>query len=106
MTFKDHEPPGGRAESAFDEEPRPLPRGGVSTWPARGADAVRRYLKEIGRFPVLSAKQEAEIGRRIEAGQLALRRALAQVPIVVDHLLEVGEKLRRREIAPEDVIVL
>ncbi|MBI2160022.1 MAG: hypothetical protein HYU25_06560 [Candidatus Rokubacteria bacterium] len=42
----------------------------MSAWPARGADAVRRYLKEIGRFPVLTAKQEAEIGRRIEAGQL------------------------------------
>ncbi|MBI4271466.1 MAG: sigma-70 family RNA polymerase sigma factor, partial [Candidatus Rokubacteria bacterium] len=55
---------------------------------------------------VLTAKQEAEIGRRIEAGQLALRRALAQVPIAVDHLLEVGEKLRRDEIALEAVIVL
>ncbi len=78
----------------------------MSAWPARGADAVRSYLREIGRFSVLTAKQEAEIGRRIEAGQLALRRALAQVPIAVDHLIEVGEKLRRGEIAPEDVIVL
>jgi len=78
----------------------------MSPWPARGADAVRRYLKEIGRFPVLTAKQEAEIGRRIEAGQLVLRRALAQVPIAGDHLLGVGEKLRRGAIAPEEVIVL
>ena len=105
MTFREYEPSTGPAESAFDKKPRPLPREGMSAGPAQDSDLVRRYLKEITRFPLLSAKQEAQIGRRVEAAQLELRRALAQVPIALDRLLEVGEALRRGEIAPQDVIV-
>ena len=45
--------------------------------PTKGEDPVRLYLKEIGKVPLLTARQEVEIGRRIEVGQIALRRALA-----------------------------
>ena len=45
--------------------------------PSKGEDPVRLYLKEIGKVPLLTARQEVEIGRRIEVGQIALRRALA-----------------------------
>jgi len=34
-------------------------------------DPVRAYLRQIGRVPLLTAEQEAEIGRRIEAGLYA-----------------------------------
>jgi hypothetical protein len=39
-------------------------------------DPVRLYFKEIGKVPLLTAAGEVQIGRRIEAGQVALRRAL------------------------------
>ncbi len=72
----------------------------------RGEDPVRLYLKEIGKVRLLTAAQEVEIGRRIEVGQIALRRTLAGIPMAVEALLEVGDHLRRAEIPADDVIVL
>ena len=73
---------------------------------SKGEDPVRLYLKEIGRVPLLTAKQEVEIGRRIEVGQIALRRALAGIPMAVRALGEVGDRLRRGDMAADEVIVL
>src|SRR5262245_18765366 len=41
--------------------------------PTEGEDPVRIYLKEIGKVRLLTARQEVEIGQRIEAGQIKLR---------------------------------
>src|SRR5205085_4231304 len=74
--------------------------------PSKGEDPVRLYLKEIGKVPLLTARQEVEIGRRIEVGQIALRRALAGIPMAVRALADVGDRLRREEIPADDVMVL
>jgi RNA polymerase primary sigma factor len=74
--------------------------------PTRGEDPVRLYLKEIGKVPLLTAEQEVTIGRRIEVGQIALRRALAGIPMAVQMLLEVGDRLRHAQMPADDVIVL
>jgi RNA polymerase primary sigma factor len=87
------------------EEPRPVRQVDLAA-PAKGEDPVRLYLKEIGKVPLLTADQEVEIGRRIEVGQIQLRRALAGIPMAVGVLLEIGDRLRRNEIAADDVIVL
>ena len=49
-----------------------------ATAAAADADPVRDYLKQIGRVPGLSAEQEAELTRQIEAGRQAEAR-LAEV---------------------------
>src|SRR3989475_2009989 len=88
------ETPGALEEEA-EETPRPEPlEAGASP---RGEDPVRLYLKEIGKVPLLTAAQEGQIGRRIEVGQIALRRTLAGIPMAGEALLEVGDKLRRGE---------
>jgi RNA polymerase primary sigma factor len=73
---------------------------------ARTEDPVRLYLKEIGRVRLLSAADEVRIGRRIEHGQIALRRALAAIPMIVRRLVEIAEGVRDGNLAPDAVIVL
>jgi RNA polymerase primary sigma factor len=74
--------------------------------PSAEEDPVRIYLHDIGRVRLLTARQEVEIGQRIEAGQIALRRALAGVPMIVRELLALGDRLRAGEVDRTDVIVL
>jgi RNA polymerase primary sigma factor len=71
-----------------------------------GEDPVRIYLKEIGKVPLLTAAQEVSIGRRIEVGQIALRRALGGIPAVVARLLAFMERVRRGEMPADDLILL
>src|SRR6185312_7668594 len=93
------------AEEAEEDLP-PVSEEVLTPLPAKGEDPVRLYLKEIGKVPLLTAQQEVQIGRRIEVGQIALRRALAGIPMSVRALLDVGDRLRRGDIAADDVIVL
>src|SRR5262252_6444858 len=93
------------AEEEAEELP-PIPEEALTPLPAKGEDPVRLYLKEIGKVPLLTAQQEVQIGRRIEVGQIALRRGLAGIPMAVRALLEVGDRLRHNDIAADDVIVL
>ncbi|PYN49488.1 MAG: hypothetical protein DMD95_00985, partial [Candidatus Rokuibacteriota bacterium] len=72
----------------------------------KGEDPVRLYLKEIGKVSLLTAAQEVQIGRRIEVGQIALRRTLAGIPMAVEALLMAGDNLRRGEASADDLIVL
>ena len=69
-------------------------------------DPVRRYVREMGRVPLLTARQEVELGQRIEAAETALRRAVASVPEGLAALLEAGEALRQGIRPAEEVIAL
>src|SRR5712664_706570 len=93
-----------------DDETEESPQATIEDVGARfapkGEDPVRLYLKEIGKVPLLTARQEVEIGRRIEVGQIALRRALAGIPMAMRALLDVGDRLRREEISADEVMVL
>jgi RNA polymerase primary sigma factor len=99
---EEHEP----VVLAEDPEEHTVSEEPVAALPGKGEDPVRLYLKEIGKVPLLTARQEVEIGRRIEVGQIALRRALAGIPMAVQMLLDVGDRLRREEMAADDVMVL
>jgi RNA polymerase primary sigma factor len=85
-------------EAAAEEALRPSP--------SEGEDLVRLYLKEIGKVPLLTAEQEVEIGRRIEAGQSNLKRAIGSVPWAVSRLLELADRVRREEAPLDDLILL
>ena len=100
------EPTAALIEEEPEEAPSRVPEESLTTYSSKGEDPVRLYLKEIGKVPLLTARQEVEIGRRIEAGQIALRRALAGIPMAVTALLEIGDRLRHEGIAADDVIVL
>src|SRR5262249_1988797 len=71
-----------------------------------GEDPVRLYLKEIGKVSLLKAEEEVAIGQRIEAGQIALRRALGGIPMAPARLGGLGDRIRREEIPLDDGIPL
>jgi RNA polymerase primary sigma factor len=105
LATEEETPPAAIHEDEADEI-QPVPEEALTPLPAKGEDPVRLYLKEIGKVPLLTAQQEVQIGRRIEVGQIALRRGLAGIPMAVRALLDVGDRLRRNDIAADDVIVL
>jgi len=73
---------------------------------APAEDPVRLYLKEIGKVHLLTAQQEVSLGRRIEAGQIQLRRALAGIPAAITQLLARVDRIRHAELGLDEVIVL
>ena len=58
------------AVSGDDDEDRPAVARGAATVGA-SADPVKDYLKQIGKVPLLNARQEVELAKRIEAGLFA-----------------------------------
>jgi RNA polymerase sigma factor (sigma-70 family) len=83
---------------AFEERAEEAP-------PPRETDRVRLYFGEMGKVPLLTAAQEVEIGRRIEAGQAKLQEALGAIPMVVRALTQIGDRLRRDASIANDVVV-
>jgi RNA polymerase primary sigma factor len=63
-------------------------------------DPVRLYLREIGRISLLSSDQEVQLGQLIERGQEKVRRAIMAVPMVRLALMDLGDRLRRRDVDP------
>ncbi|MFK0045684.1 RNA polymerase sigma factor [Streptomyces sp. NPDC090741] len=99
---------------AVDEEPEepevlelveqvPEPRRRADTGGASpSADLFRQYLREIGRIPLLSAAEEVELARRVEAGLFAEEK-LGNTPdldlrlaLDLDKLVVMGRMAKRR----------
>ncbi|WP_226962669.1 MULTISPECIES: RNA polymerase sigma factor [unclassified Streptomyces] len=102
------------AAGALDPEEAPDPTDPPDTPPARAAsgdgtggggpasDLLRQYLREIGRVPLLTAAEEVELARCVEAGLFAEEK-LARTPDLdsqlagdLDALVVLGRMAKRR----------
>ena len=54
--------------------------------PHEGVDLVRVYLGHVGKRPLLKAREEQELGRRIEEARGAVQGSLAPLPCAVGTL--------------------
>jgi RNA polymerase primary sigma factor len=101
--------PGDPAESADSADPvdsaaepaGPVrPRKEESAGPS--ADLFRQYLREIGRIPLLTAAEEVDLARRVEAGLFAEEKLTAfpdldsQLAVDLDRLVVLGRMAKRR----------
>ncbi|MDP9867334.1 RNA polymerase primary sigma factor [Streptosporangium brasiliense] len=73
----------------------------TATGAGAAADPVRAYLKQIGTVPLLSAEQEVELARRVEAGLFAQERLDAgRLPAglraELEHIAEDGRRAKDR----------
>ncbi|MFE3942209.1 RNA polymerase sigma factor [Streptomyces sp. NPDC059118] len=96
-----NEPP--EPPEALMEESPPAPEARSRPETAGpSSDLFRQYLREIGRIPLLSAADEVELARRVEAGLFAEER-LAGTPdpdtrlaVDLDRLVVMGRMAKRR----------
>ncbi|MFE5536516.1 RNA polymerase sigma factor [Streptomyces sp. NPDC056492] len=97
----DEEPEEPEALELIEQVPEPRRRadtGGAGP----SADLFRQYLREIGRIPLLSAAEEVELARRVEAGLFAEEK-LGNSPdldlrlaLDLDKLVVMGRMAKRR----------
>src|SRR3984893_16182196 len=95
-----------KASAVVREETPALSEEGLRPSAGPAEDPVRLYLKEIGKVHLLTAQQEVSLGRRIEVGQIQLRRALAGIPLATAQLLARVDRVRHAEVGLDEVIVL
>jgi RNA polymerase sigma factor, sigma-70 family len=97
--------PGAEVEveiEAEDPEPVAPPRGRAADTGGPSSDLFRQYLREIGRIPLLTAAEEVDLARRVEAGLFAeekLRLATDldnQLALDLDKIVVMGRMAKRR----------
>ena len=76
----------------------------ISDTGARVSDPVKMYLKEMGCISLLTREGEVEIAKRIEAGEKEALNTLLECSVGIEHIIELGEKLKTGEVKLKDVI--
>jgi RNA polymerase primary sigma factor len=68
-------------------------------------DLVRIYLKHIGKRKLLKAKQEQEIGERIERARAELQAVLGTIPCALRSILALADEVKRGAPAAELILL-
>ncbi|MFI5884419.1 RNA polymerase sigma factor [Streptomyces sp. NPDC051554] len=97
------EPTAEAVEPAEAPEPAVRPRSRVvADNSAPSSDLFRQYLREIGRIPLLTAAEEVDLARRVEAGLFAEEKLGgatdldSQLALDLDKLVVMGRMAKRR----------
>ncbi|MBK3574900.1 RNA polymerase sigma factor [Streptomyces sp. MBT65] len=97
------EPTAEAVETAEAPEPDVRPRGrAAADNGAPSSDLFRQYLREIGRIPLLTAAEEVDLARRVEAGLFAEEKLAgasdldSQLALDLDRLVVLGRMAKRR----------
>ncbi|MGW7361186.1 RNA polymerase sigma factor [Streptomyces sp. NPDC054802] len=95
-------PPNLVEEAVEPEPPEPPRRPGRYTDSGPSSDLFRQYLREIGRIPLLTAAEEVDLARRVEAGLFAEEKLAStvdpdsQLAVDLDRLVVMGRMAKRR----------
>lgn len=67
-------------------------------------DLVGVYLREMGVTPMLTREGEAALALRIERGCRRTAKAISRLPICIEEIIAIGDRLKRGEIHIREVI--
>jgi RNA polymerase primary sigma factor len=67
-------------------------------------DLVGVYLREMGVTPMLTREGEAALALRIERGCRRTGKAISRLPICIDEIIAIGERLKKGELHIREVI--
>ena len=97
---------GGQAEEIAEEEEEEKEADVEADGDVAGktGDPVRMYLREMGTVSLLSREGEVEIAKKIEQGEKQVIEEVLSSPLALRYVLELGEKLSRREIRVREII--
>ncbi|CAL9444211.1 RNA polymerase principal sigma factor HrdA [Streptomyces sp. enrichment culture] len=93
-------PQGAEVPEAAEAPEPPLARADTGGGPS--SDLFRQYLREIGRIPLLTAAEEVELARRVEAGLFAEEKLTStpdldsELALDLDRLVVMGRMAKRR----------
>ena len=79
-------------------------RADISEGATRVSDPVKMYLKEMGCISLLTREGEVEIAKRVEAGEKEALDDLLKCCVGIEHIIELGNRLKKSEIKLKDVI--
>jgi RNA polymerase primary sigma factor len=71
---------------------------------SRVDDPVKLYLREMGRVPLLSKKEEIQLSKRIEEGQRIVEEAIFEVSIAVSEAKKLCNKAITHKVKCSDII--
>ena len=72
--------------------------------PASSDDPVRVYLREMGAVRLLNRQGEIDLARRMERGNLRMRKALSRSPIVWESALRLHDDVHRGRIQLDNIV--
>ena len=70
----------------------------------RASDPVRLYMREMASVPLLTREGEIILAKRIERGQQRAIKTVSRSPISIEHILAIGEGLRRGKLNIRDIV--
>jgi RNA polymerase primary sigma factor len=64
---------------------------------SESTDPVRLYMKEMGKFKLLSREAEVEVAKRIDAGEREVQEEILKSPIMLDYIIQIGAQVEAGE---------
>jgi RNA polymerase primary sigma factor len=97
------EVPGESTRAEAEAEPKEEPEEESIENFGESSDPVRLYLKEMGKFQLLTREGEIEVAKRIETGEKEVEREILKSPVMLDYIIRIGEQVEAANVDLREV---